>query len=59
MPDVDSPRGPSKADSSGLVKELWQTGIWKLFLLLFLYIAGPTAFDVAQQLFIALRSACA
>lgn len=40
MPDVDSPRGGSKTETKGLLKELWQTGIWKLFLLLFLYIAG-------------------
>lgn len=42
MPDISSPRSGGKTDTSGLLSELWRTGIWKLFLLLFLYIAGAT-----------------
>ena len=29
-----------KTDTSGLLRELWQSGVWKLFPLLLLYITG-------------------
>ncbi|DBA82924.1 hypothetical protein WJX77_008143 [Trebouxia sp. C0004] len=39
MPDTAS-SSERKSDTSGLIKELWQSGVWKLFPLLLLYITG-------------------
>lgn len=39
MPDNAS-TSDRKSDTSGLIKELWQSGVWKLFPLLLLYITG-------------------
>ena len=39
MPE-DASTSQQKPDTSGLLKELWQSGVWKLFPLLLLYITG-------------------
>ncbi|KAL3156285.1 hypothetical protein ABBQ32_012557 [Trebouxia sp. C0010 RCD-2024] len=39
MPE-DASTSQQKPDTSGLIKELWQSGVWKLFPLLLLYITG-------------------